>query len=392
MKRSEAVFAFVGAGVFDGSRVLADHAVIVKSGLVDTVVHVGQLDADVERLTLEGGILAPGFIDIQVNGGGGLLFNNEPTTSGLRTLIEAHRTGGTTACTPTVITDVERIRQQALEAFHQASEHDIDGLVGLHFEGPYLSAQRRGVHSDSLIRKPLPSDIDWLCEAASDCRVLLTVAPEAMRPGQIARLAEAGVLVFLGHTDAGFEPVMSALGEGAVGFTHLFNAMTPLKSRDPGATGAALLADEACCGIICDGHHVHADVIRLAHRAKPRGKLLLVTDAMATTGATAKSFELYGETITERDGRLVNAEGRLAGSSISMADAVRDAHFQCRLPLAECLRMASQYPAELLGLSQERGHLRPGYRADLVNLDDDLQVSGVWIAGRRSEAAPGKSS
>lgn len=392
MKRPEAAFALVGARVFDGSRVLKDHAVIVEKGLVDAVVHVGQLSADVERLTLEGGILAPGFIDIQVNGGGGLLFNNEPTISGLRTLVEAHWTGGTTACTPTVITDVERVRRQALAAFHQASEEEIDGLLGLHFEGPYLSAGRRGVHSDSLIRKPLPPDIDWLREAASDCRVLLTVAPEAMHPGQIARLAEAGVLVFLGHTDARFEPVMAALDEGAIGFTHLFNAMTPLEGRDPGATGAALLADKAYCGIICDGHHVHADAIRLAHRVKPRGKLLLVTDAMATTGATAKSFELYGETITECDGRLVNGEGRLAGSAISMAEAVRNAHRQCRLPLTECLQMASLYPAELLGLSQERGHLRPGYRADIVHLDDDLQVSGVWIAGRRPEAAAGESS
>lgn len=380
------MLALVGTRVFDGERVLSDHAVVIDSGMVDAVVHVAQLGTDIERLTLYGGLLVPGFIDIQVNGGGGSLFNNEPTLSGLRALVGAHRAGGTTACTPTVITDVDRVRRQALKAFGEALEEDIDGILGLHFEGPYLSASRRGVHSEALIREPLPSDIDWLCEAASRCRVLLTVAPETMRPGQIARLAEAGVLVFLGHTDARFEQVVSALSEGAVGFTHLFNAMTQLKSRDPGAVGAALLADDAYCGIVCDGHHVHAEVVRLAHRAKPRGKLLLVTDAMATTGANTKSFELYGETITECDGHLVNGEGRLAGSAISMAQAVSHAHSQCRLPLEECLRMASLYPAELLGLSAERGYLRPGYRADMVHLNDDLQAGSVWIAGRRSEA------
>ncbi len=392
MPRSTPVFALVGARVFDGSEVLSRHAVVIESGLVKDVRQIERLDAGIERQSLDGGLLTAGFIDIQVNGGGGLLFNNEPTVDGLRTLVVAHRAGGTTACMPTVITDVERVRRQAFEAVSRAFDEDVDGLLGLHFEGPYLSASRRGAHSESLIRAPLPADIDWLCDVASDCRLLLTVAPETMRPGQIARLAEAGILVFLGHTAASFEQVESALSEGAVGFTHLFNAMTPLASREPGAVGAALLADSAYCGIICDGHHVHADAVRLAHRVKPRGKLLLVTDAMATTGAADPSFELYGETITERGGRLVNEEGRLAGSAISMAQAVGNAHTKCRLPLDECLRMASLYPAELLGISQERGRLRRGYRADMVHLDDDLQVRDVWIAGRRSAAMPGRPS
>ena len=392
MERSKPAFALVGARVFDGSGMLSDRAVVIESGSIKAVCRVERLDADIERRVLDGGLLAPGFIDVQVNGGGGVLFNNEPTASGLRTLIEAHRAGGTTACMPTVITDVERVRRRAFEACREALDENIDGLLGLHFEGPYLSASRRGAHSESLLREPSPADIDWFCEAASACRVLLTVAPETMRSGQIATLAQAGVLVFLGHTAASFEQTMSALSEGAVGFTHLFNAMTPLQSRNPGAVGAALLADNAYCGIVCDGHHVHADVVRLAHRAKPQGKLLLVTDAMATTGATEDSFELYGETITECDGRLINAEGRLAGSAISMAQAVGTAHRQCRLPLGECLRMASLYPAELLGVSEERGRLRSGYRADMVHLDDDLRIAGVWIAGRQSAAPPGRYS
>jgi len=392
MKRSKAVTALVGAEVFDGSRFLSDHAVVIESGVITTVCHVEQLDTGTERLVLDGGTLVPGFIDIQVNGGGGLLLNNKPTPKGLQTLAEAHRAGGTTACLPTVITDVERVGQRVLEAFRQALDEGVDGLLGLHFEGPHLSVRKRGVHREALIRPLTPSDIDWLREAASVCRILLTVAPETLRAGQIEQLTEAGVRVFCGHTAASFEQAMAAVEEGAIGFTHLFNAMTPLESRAPGAVGAALLADGAYCGIISDGHHVHADVIRLAHRAKSRGKLLLVTDAMATVGADTASFELYGETITERDGRLVNGEGRLAGSAISMIQAVRHTHRQCRLPLGECLRMASLYPAELLGVADERGRLQSGYRADLVHLDEDLQLEGVWVAGRRftasSEASP----
>ena len=392
MNHSAVVSALVGAQVFDGNRVLSDHAVVIKSGVVEAVCHVEQLGADVERLVLDGGLLAPGFIDIQVNGGGGLLLNNAPTTQGLRTLIDAHRGGGTTACMPTVITDVESVARQVFEAYRQALDEGIDGLVGLHFEGPHLNASKRGVHREALIRALSHADMSWLCEAASVCRIMLTVAPEILEPGQIERLTDAGVLVFCGHTAASFEQSMTAVSQGAAGFTHLFNAMTPLESRAPGAVGAALLADDAYCGIVSDGHHVHADVIRLAHRAKPRGKLLLVTDAMATVGADTKSFELYGETITEHDGHLVNGEGRLAGSAISMIQAVRHTHDACGLPLGECLRMASLYPAELLGLSGERGYLRPGYRADFVHLDDDLQLQGVWVAGRRSAATPGNPS
>ncbi|MEM8816319.1 MAG: N-acetylglucosamine-6-phosphate deacetylase [Pseudomonadota bacterium] len=379
-----ATSALVGARVFDGERFLPEHAVVLQAGLVDTVCRVDQLASGIERLDLGGGVLAPGFIDIQVNGGGGVLLNNAPTTGGLQTLVDAHRAGGTTACMPTIITDAERIQKQALEAFEQADAAGVAGLLGIHFEGPYLSTRRRGVHSDTFIREASPADLDWLCEAAAGCRILLTVAPEAMRPGQIARLTEAGVLVFCGHTAASFEQTMSAVSEGAAGFTHLFNAMSPLGSREPGVVGAALLADDTYCGIICDGHHVHADVIRLAHRAKPRGKLLLVSDAMATVGATTKSFELYGETISESGGRLVNGEGRLAGSAISMLDAVRYTHLECGIALDECLRMASRYPAELLGVSGERGYLRPAYRADLVHFDETLSAARTWVSGKPS--------
>ncbi len=389
MDRLAATFALVGAQVFDGRRFLSEHAVVVRSGTIDSVCHVEQLGADIERLTLDGGVLAPGFIDIQVNGGGGLLLNNEPTNQGLRTLVTAHRAGGTTACLPTVITDVESVGPQVFEAFLQALDEGADGLLGIHLEGPHLNARKRGVHREALIRTLSASDMNWLCEAASVCRILLTVAPETLQAGQIGQLTDAGVLVFCGHTAASFEQSLAAVDEGAVGFTHLFNAMTPLESRAPGAVGAALLADKAYCGIISDGHHVHADVIRLAHRTKPRGKLLLVTDAMATVGSEDKSFELYGETITERNGRLVNGEGRLAGSAISMIDAVRHTHQQCGLPLGECLRMASAYPAELLGVSDKRGHLRAGCRADMVHVDDNLQLKGVWIAGERSTSLAG---
>jgi N-acetylglucosamine-6-phosphate deacetylase len=328
-----------------------------------------------------GGILAPGFIDLQVNGGGGVMLNNQPCRETVERIAAAHRATGTTGMLPTLISDRFETQQAAVEGVRAARDAGNPAILGIHLEGPFFEPARRGVHRADRIRPATGADLEWLC-GLSDLPVVLTLAPEQFETADLERLAAAGLLLCAGHTNASYAQMQSAVDAGLRGVTHLFNAMSPLQSREPGTVGAALEEDRLWVGIIADGHHVHPASLRLACRSKPRGKVLLVTDAMATVGSDSDCFELYGERITLRDGRLVNAAGVLAGSAIGMIDAVRICHEQVGLPLAECLRMASLYPAQFLGLERQLGRLAPGHRADLVHFDEAFRVSDTWIAGQ----------
>lgn len=375
--------ALSGARVFTGAEFLDDHAVVVSENGVNCVCPTDEVDPDTTVLVLDGGILAPGFIDLQVNGGGGVLFNNSPTLQSLRALLAGHRRGGTTAVLPTIISDSPDLRRRGLEAVQHAIEQGLESVLGVHFEGPFLDEGRRGVHREEHLRPIDAEDVGWLKSAATNCRVMLTLAPEHAAPGHIRSLSDAGIIVCGGHSAASYEQTVDAIAEGLRGFTHLFNAMSPLRSREPGVVGAALSDPKSWCGIIVDGHHVHPASVLVALRAKPKGKLYLVTDSMATVGSATKSFELYGETIHETGGRLVNHEGRLAGSAISMIDAVRITHEAVGVALDESLRMASLYPAQFIGESERRGRIAPGYRADLVHFSEAFEVISTWIAGDR---------
>jgi len=375
--------ALTGARVFTGAEFLDHHAVVLANGRIDRVCATDEIDRDIPQLPLAGGALAPGFVDLQVNGGGGVLFNNSPTVKSLETILGGHRQGGTTALLPTLITDTPDVQRQGLEAVQHAIQQGLDSVLGVHFEGPLLDKDRRGVHREDYVRALDEEDISWLKSAATNCRIMLTLAPEHAAPGQIRALSDAGIVVCGGHSAAGYQETKDAIAEGLRGFTHLFNAMSPLGSREPGVVGAALSDPDSWCGIIVDGHHVHPATVSVALRAKPKGKLYLVTDSMATVGSATKSFDLYGETIQETGGRLVNHEGRLAGSAISMIDAVRTTHQAVGVALEECLRMASLYPAQFIGESERRGRIAAGFRADLVHFSKSFDVLNTWIAGDR---------
>jgi len=381
--------AIIGAQVFDGEDLLEDMAIVMDDEQIIAVVAADQLTESADITELNGGIIAPGFIDLQVNGGGGVLLNNQPTVAGLKRMIEGHRATGTTAMLPTLISDTAELHRTAVEAIRAAGPQ-LPGLLGVHIEGPFFSLERRGAHREGYIREPSAQDIDWLC-SLSDLNVLLTLAPERCQTGQIQRLSEAGIHVCAGHTNATCEQIQSALGEGLRGFTHMYNAMRPLQGREPGVVGAALNDQNSYCGIIVDGHHVHPTAVQLAYKSKPQGKLYLVTDAMATVGSNDKSFEIYGETVHEENGRLVNAEGRLAGSAIGMIDAVKCAHQLAGLPLLECMRMASLYPAQFIEQDHQLGRIRSGYRADLVHFSKDFIVHNTWVAGGRQAHQPNHS-
>jgi N-acetylglucosamine-6-phosphate deacetylase len=354
--------------------------VVIEGERIIEVLATGKLAAGMERQTLTEGILAPGFIDIQVNGGGGVMLNNTATREGVDQIARAHRPTGTTGMMPTLISDSREVQQAGIDAVREARAAGNQSILGIHIEGPFFALEKRGTHKASMIRPPLPADIEWLAKL-DDLPVILTLAPEHTVSGQIQTLSGAGIFVCAGHTNADYAQIKAAIGEGLRGFTHLFNAMSPLTAREPGTVGAAMDFDDTWAGIIADGHHVDPANIRIAQRAKPTGKLILVTDAMATVGSDDSSFEIYGERIEEHQGKLINAEGALAGSAIGMIDAVRIATTQVGLPLEESLRMAALYPAAFLNLDDQLGRMDTGYRPDLVHFDRDFIVHGTWVAG-----------
>jgi N-acetylglucosamine-6-phosphate deacetylase len=373
--------ALVNTRVFDGETIRDGLSVIVQDSRILAVRPVGELGADIECEDLGGALLAPGFIDVQVNGGGGVLFNDAPTSETIRTIGAAHRHFGTTGFLPTLITDSRERMCGAIDAVAQAQHERVPGVLGIHLEGPYLNDARRGVHDPVRIRE-WESDAIEVLAALPHGTTLVTLAPEKVPAGTIEQLVARGLKVAAGHTAATYADIQAALAEGLTGFTHLFNAMTPLNSREPGVVGAALDNTASWCGLIVDGHHVHPATLRVAIAAKQRGGMLLVTDAMPPVGSDQSAFALRGEAIKVENQRCTNAEGVLAGSVLDMATAVRNTVALLGLPLDEALRMASRYPAEFLGLQQRYGSIAPGYDADLVLLDDNLQVLKTWIAGQ----------
>ncbi len=377
----------VNGSVFDGERILDQHAVLLADGRVQALLPEDRLPDDCPRFDLAGGMLVPGCVDLQVNGGGGVLFNDAPTVDTLRTMAAAHRQFGTTALLPTLISDSYEKMREAAAAVDMAIAAGVAGVLGIHFEGPFLNPARRGIHDQRHLRPPDDEGLSILCAPRRGV-TLVTLAPEICDVQVIARLRRAGVIVAAGHTEASYEQAQAALDAGLRGFTHLYNAMSPLASRSPGAVGAALADERAWFGLIADGHHSHPAAVRIALRAKPPGGALLVTDAMATVGAVDKRFTWNGERIEASRGCLRTAAGTLAGSDLDMLTAVDNAARFAGIDWFEAARMASRYPANALGLGSELGCIRPGARACLLALDTARRPLRVWVDGRGYAPSP----
>lgn len=367
-----------GARIFDGERFLDDHAVVVEGARIAAIVpHSERPDGAVRDLG--GGLVAPGYVDVQVNGGGGVLFNEDPTPEGIARIAAAHRNHGTVGLLPTLVTDAPQVMVTAIAATREA-RHLTPATLGIHLEGPFLDPRRKGAHDLSYIRNLEPDDVARIANA--DCgAVMLTLAPNRVGTESIAELARQGVLVSLGHSDASYEEGRRAVDAGARAFTHLFNAMSPPTGREPGMVGAALDLDEAFVGLIADGHHVHEANLRVALAAKRHDRFMLITDAMPPAGGGPDHFDLQGRRVTSVDGCLRLDDGTLAGSVLTMDEAVRYAVDVLRLPLADALAMASRVPATFLRRDGELGRIAPGYLASLVHLDDELRVLETWIEG-----------
>jgi N-acetylglucosamine-6-phosphate deacetylase len=372
--------AYHASRIFDGERFHEDAALLVNDGSVTGIAPRAGVPAEFQVVEADG-MIVPGFVDLQVNGGGGVLFNNDPTADGIRTICAAHAKYGTTALMVTLITDTPSLRDRALEAGRSASEGGVPGYLGLHLEGPHLSVARKGTHDPSLIRDMTEADLAALTAAAGTFGVAkTTIAPENVTADQVRALVAAGYHVSLGHTDCNAATAFAYVEAGATLVTHIFNAMSQLQNREPGLVGAALSAPELHCGLIADGHHVDWTTTAVAMRAKVGpGRIFVVTDAMSCIGTDEETFTLNGRTIYRRDGRLTLADGTLA-ADIDMLACLRLVHERLELSLEEALRMVALYPAQAIG-ADSKGHLSEGADADFVVLTDHLRLRSTWIGG-----------
>ncbi|MEM9840734.1 MAG: N-acetylglucosamine-6-phosphate deacetylase [Pseudomonadota bacterium] len=367
-----ATTAFIGARLILPDREVLDHALLVEGSTITAIVPLSDVPTNADRLDLGGLVLAPGFIDVQVNGGGGVLFNDDPSADTIDKIGRAHLPYGTTSFLPTLISDTEEKMAAALSAADDARTRSIGGAIGLHLEGPFLNADKRGIHDAAHFRALSDETVATL--AAFDAgHLMLTVAPEQVSAATVRQLTEAGVLVSAGHTAATYEQTISTLNAGLRGFTHLYNAMPPMLSRAPGPVAAALESD-AWCSIIADGHHVSDTMLKLAIRAKSDGRIMLITDAMSSIGTNRELFKLGDKRIFVRDGHCVDENGTLAGAHLTMIGAVENAVMCLGQSLVSAVRMASLEPARFLKCEHLRGSLSPGRRADLVAWDDTFSV------------------
>ena len=375
--------------LFDGEHMHGNLLLHCAGGKVLSVEPSTKAPTSAVRLP-EGSLVSPGLIDIQVNGGGGVMFNAAPSMQGIERIAAAHRVHGTTSLLATLITDVPARMGEAINAVRLACAQ-VPGVLGVHLEGPFLRAEKRGIHRQEYIAQfDLANDVSRLTALGAAGKTLVTLAPECVPAGSIRALRERGALVFAGHSAASFEEIQAALQEGLNGFTHLFNAMVPLSGRAPGVIAAALLARDCYAGLILDGHHVAAGNVALVRAARGMERIVLVSDAMPPAGTHDSSFMLQGATIRVDGGRCVDAAGTLAGAAITLSDAVRIATAQYGLNVEEALACATRIPAQLLGLERSHGVLQAGARADLVVWDADLRPRAVLQGGQwvRSLGSP----
>jgi N-acetylglucosamine-6-phosphate deacetylase len=376
---------FTGARLFDGERFLDDRALIVEGDVIRGLVELKDRPRDGEQIDLGGGILAPGFVDWQINGGGGVLFNAEPTVEGIARIAAAHRRQGVTGFLPTVVTDAPEVLDAALSAARVAHVR-VPGSLGIHVEGPFIDPRRKGVHPPEWIRPMREKDAEALIAMRAGAMVV-TLAPASVPLEMIAGLARSGIVVSLGHSDATAEEAEAVFDAGARAVTHLYNAMSQLSSRAPGVVGATLSDPRVICGLIADGEHARPAAYRAAIAAKGPQGIALISDAMPPAAGGPDVFELQGRRMTRVGMKLVDENGTLAGAAITMRDAVRYVALTLGLPLAHALTMATLTPARLLGVDDRIGRLAPGYHADLVHLTDALDVAGVWAKGRPLDEA-----
>jgi N-acetylglucosamine-6-phosphate deacetylase len=376
-------FAIIAHAIFDGVGMRGAGAVVIENGRILGLGAASDVTQNMERVELDSDLLlAPGFVDCQVNGGAGALINDDPSASTVRAVAEAHQAFGTTSLLPTLITDA----REKLERLCELDARTIPGVAGFHIEGPFINVDRRGAHPANHVRDLTPPDLQHLARLAECGACVLTLAPERAPPGAIRSIVENDVIVSLGHSNATAQCVRAAADEGATGVTHLFNAMSQMSAREPGLVGAAFTDSRLFAGVIADGEHVAATNLAIAHEIIGSDRLMLVSDAMPSVGNNTSSFQLLGRRASLAHGKLTLDDGTLAGAHLTMAEAVKRIVRLAHVPLQDALRMATRTPARFLRQESEIGVLAPGAHADLVTLDATLNVSNVWLRGAAVKA------
>ncbi|MBV7261799.1 N-acetylglucosamine-6-phosphate deacetylase [Photobacterium sp. WH77] len=374
------MYALTNCRIFTGSDVLDNHAVIIDGVNIHAVCPEAELPADMPTQDLDGANLSPGFIDLQLNGCGGVMFNDEITADTIQTMHLANLKSGCTSFLPTLITSSDEDMKAAIAAARDYEKHYQHQSLGLHLEGPYLNVMKKGIHSVEHIRRSDEAMIATLCENA-DIITKVTLAPEQTPAEHIERLAEAGIVVSAGHTNATYAEARKGFAAGVTFATHLFNAMTPIAGREPGMVGAIYDTPEVYTGIIADGFHVDYANIRIAHRIK-KEKLILVTDATAPAGADIDHFIFVGKKVYYRDGKCVDENGTLGGSALTMIEAVQNSVEHVGIALDEAIRMATLYPARAIGMDKTLGAIKKGMVANLAVFDRDFRVRATVVNGK----------
>lgn len=376
------MYALTHCTLYTGSQELINHALIIDEGMIKALLPEAQLDPHMPRLDGQGYAATPGFIDLQLNGCGGVMFNDAITADTLETMHRTNLSSGTTSYLPTLITTSDADMLAAMDLMPTYRQHHPYRVLGLHLEGPYLNPRRKGIHNETYVRSATAAMVDAIATAGPESVRILTLAPEMVPEKLIHQLSEAGIVVSAGHTDATFEAASAGFAAGVKMVTHLFNAMSPWMGRKPGMVGAVFNHAAVYAGIIADGHHVHLGSVELAKKIK-QDKLILVSDATPPVGTQLDSFEIGGQQVFYRDGQCLSADGTLGGSALTLMEAVANCHRYLKLPLAEALRMASLYPARAIQVDHQLGLLSPGYVANITLFDPSTYtVKGVIEQGR----------
>ncbi|MFA0311192.1 N-acetylglucosamine-6-phosphate deacetylase [Vibrio splendidus] len=374
------MYALSNCKIYTGSDVLTDHAVVIENELIKKVCPISELPEGIEVLDLNGANLSPGFIDLQLNGCGGVMLNDEITADTMQIMHKANLKSGCTSFLPTLITSSDEDMREVIAAAREYHNQYQNQSLGLHLEGPYLNVAKKGIHSVDHIRKSDNEMIELICKN-NDLVAKVTLAPELNDPEHIERLRKAGVVVSIGHTNATYAEARQGFESGITFATHLFNAMTPMVGREPGVVGAIYDTPEVYAGIIADGFHVDYANIRIAHKIKGE-KLVLVTDATAPAGADMEYFIFVGKKVYYRDGKCVDENGTLGGSALTMIEAVQNTVEHAGIALDEALRMATLYPATAIGVESKLGRIKKGMVANLAVFDRDFNVKATVVNGQ----------
>ncbi|GEM74726.1 N-acetylglucosamine-6-phosphate deacetylase [Vibrio sagamiensis] len=374
------MYALSNCKIYTGSEVLTEHAVIIENDQIHSIVPIELIPNNIEVMDLNGVNLSPGFIDLQLNGCGGVMFNDEITSETMHIMHQANLKSGCTSFLPTLITSSDEDMRASITAAREYQSKYQNHSLGLHLEGPYLNVAKKGIHSVDFIRSSDDQMIDFICDNA-DIVAKVTLAPELNDASHIARLKTAGIVVSIGHTNATYTEARQGFEAGITFATHLFNAMTPMTGREPGVVGAIYDTPEVYAGIIADGFHVDYANLRIAHKIKGE-KLVLVTDATAPAGADIEDFIFVGKKVYYREGKCVDENGTLGGSALTMIEAVQNTVEHAGIALDEALRMATLYPATAMGVEDRLGRIRKGMVANLTIFDRDFKVKATVVNGQ----------